>query len=197
MSQELVTTQNLLPTKAIVTIGPFQFHKHKLIANGEPDFTTWNAVAERMQQVNEYSTEWMALLLVWGEQHYGEKYAQATKATGKEYSTLANAVHTVKTIEADEWRDELDFTHFQELANLQAKDERVVIRDNAIDHGWTCFQVRSEVQRLKGKHPPFIGEVTIINGENDGEYIMCPGYGVNEDDIPTGTVKAVLRGVSD
>jgi len=158
----IVPYKDNLPDQ-IIRVGPFCFSKNKMAIDpswGEPDFDTWMTATQQMEKLSSCSTKWLAMLIVWGQGRFGEKYTQAMEVSSKGYSTLANAVHTVTTIEEDEWNDDLNFEHFQALSHVQGKEERVAWRDKAIQNDWSVQELKNELKRASGKPVPWSGQGT-------------------------------------
>ena len=60
--------------------------------------------------------------LVYGEHTYGEMYAQALDATGFSYGTLANQVYVAQRFDFSRRRENLSFSHHQEVAALPPEE---------------------------------------------------------------------------
>lgn len=191
MANELVKTTKNMPDK-VLKIGPFTFTEQGMEVEGEPDFETWLACAEQMGKVARLSAKWWALLLAYGEQRWGEKYAQAVDVSGLSYQTLANAVYTVRKIPPEKWNDSLTFEHYRILATY-CEDDRDIDEwaNKAAEQALSCSELRRLLQETKKNITSWSGEGTIeLDGDRIVFYPDC-GY---VDDIPSGRVKIIIRG---
>lgn len=179
----------------IVDLGPFHFDKQGLHVDGEPAYDLWAEATERLTDVNEFSTYWLAHLVAYGESRFGEKYLQVMKATGQGYSTWANNVSVIRTIPPEDWRlEDIKFEGHRLLAMIPDRKERNELRDEAIAGGWNTTEIRRAVEMVKGHAQPvdFQGTVREEVDGDEGDIRITPMPGTDRTQIHPGVVKVRL-----
>jgi len=117
-------------------------------------FEEWTRLGETLKVVHHASLFWLGDWLTYGEQQYGEMYAQAVDVTDYEAGTLRNAKWVASRIELSRRRDNLSWSHHQEVAPLEP-DEQDEWMDRA-EQGedgrvWTVRRLRAEIQQQRSE----------------------------------------------
>lgn len=111
-------------------------------------FEEWQAVGETLQGVERSLMWWIGDWLRFGERAYGEKYAQAVDATGKDYQTLRNAKWVAEAVGLSRRRDNLSWAHHAEVAALPASAADRLL-NLAEEEGWSRNELRRRVSQAK------------------------------------------------
>lgn len=95
-------------------------------------YEVWESYTVGMLEFTRRSMRVVGQCLLFGEQAYGEKYAQVIDAMRYCPKTLANAVWVVKAIKS--WHDKLSFAHHEVVAALPAKaqDEMLEVAETEV-----------------------------------------------------------------
>lgn len=132
--------------------GPFDLIATGAIATREVSVREWLDALAWCRQVERASPFWIGDLLAYGERQYGETYTQALDATEYAYGTLANAMYVAKHVAPSRRRENLTFSHHQEVAALPpAEQDHWLARAEA--EGFTVRQLRERV-RTRATGPP-------------------------------------------
>jgi hypothetical protein len=110
-------------SEIVATYGPFELTRTAAIAMCDATFDEWAATFKWCQAVEKASPFWVGDLVAYGEQKYGEMYAQAMDATRYSYGTLANAAYVARRVESSRRREHLSFGHHQEVAPLPPQEQ--------------------------------------------------------------------------
>lgn len=102
-------------------------------------------LAKRRKKVMWWIGEW----ILYGERVYRETYAQAALVTGLSEETLRNYVSTVNKVPVERRREELHFSHHQEVASLEP-EAQVEWLDKAVVNGWNRSELRAHLKPIKG-----------------------------------------------
>jgi len=144
-----------------LVIGSFHFEQNGMTVRGKPDYAEWYACMEILKQVEEKIVRpfqfWIGDALVYGEQHYGEMYAQAIEVTGLSYSTLANIKYTAAHVAPDQRRiGEISFSAHAEVAALSS-DKQEKYLQMAIENEMPTMHLRNKIAKEeRGIDPPKI-----------------------------------------
>lgn len=111
-------------------------------------FEMWEAIGEHLQRVERCSRWWIGDWIAYGERKWGEMYAQAIETTGHSYGSLANAVYVSSRIDISRRRENLSWSHHQEVAALEPADQKAWLDRTEVE-GWTVRELRSHVALAK------------------------------------------------
>lgn len=111
-------------------------------------FDEWAAEGTVLLSMARSCMWWVGDWIRYGEQRYGEMYAQAIETTGLGYQTVRNAVWVAERYPIEERRAGLAFEHHVRAASLEMS-VRTDILDKAEANGWTTRDVADEVRRIK------------------------------------------------
>lgn len=101
----------------------FLLHKNGLTPIGDPTFEQWQEVGEFIRKAEGAVHFWIGDWLNYGEQKWGEMYAQAIDATGYDYGTLRDDKWIAKEIPLSLRSDNLNRSIAREIAPLENKKE--------------------------------------------------------------------------
>lgn len=118
--------------------------------NGTPTFAEWAAYGQTLWDMRS-AIQWaIADWIQYGEHTYGEKYVQALEQTHVSYQTLRNYVWTATRFPVSRRRDNLSFSHHQEVAAVAD----TAIQDEILDRAATEKLGRDDVRELAKPHKP-------------------------------------------
>lgn len=86
--------------------------------------------------------------LNYGENKFGEKYAQAMEGDVRSYQTLRNYAHVAGRVPYEVRRPELSFSHHAEVAVLEPA-QQVDMLTQAVENQWTVREIRKAVSDLR------------------------------------------------
>ena len=133
-----------------LVISSFQLNKNGLVAIGTPTFEQWTKCGEFLKSANGAVHFWIGDWLNYGEKKYGETYAQAIDQTSYEYGTLLNDKYVASRVEISRRRDNLSFSHHQEVAAL-SPEEQTELLDLAEEKSLPRAEFRKTVHDYKVK----------------------------------------------
>ena len=108
-------TKDTIPA---ISHGPFTATPTGLIVTAPVPYEVWEAYGGAHRRV-ESSLQWViGDWLVYGEDTYGEKYAQAMDETGLSYGYIANICSVASKIELEHRHQNLSFSHHATVAYL-------------------------------------------------------------------------------
>lgn len=110
-------------------------------------FGDWSSIGSTLKSVEHSVMWWIGDWARYGKR-YGEKYDSAIKATGYDYGTIANAKSVAARIEFSRRRENLSWSHHQEVASL-GPDEADGLLDKAETDGWSQRELRRQVSQIK------------------------------------------------
>ncbi len=90
-------------------------------------YEEWLRVGETLFRIEKSVRWWIGDWVNYGEQTYGEKYAQAITETGLSYSTVANAAYTARKIEPSRRREKVDFSKHHAVAGLDEYQQEKIL----------------------------------------------------------------------
>lgn len=167
-----VTRMNLHPVDAF-DLSPYHFSLTPtgLITNAEPTFQQWqecgfmlrvwfSQLLSRATQIQFAIGDW----LIYGEQHYGEMYAQALSETDYDYGTLRNFKYVANNVPLSLRHDNLTFEHHRAVAPLES-DQQAGWLDRAERDNLSAKQLAEHVGASRGRMPK-------------SQTVTCPSCGV-------------------
>lgn len=113
-------------------------------------YKAWERVGrDVLQPITRGTQWWIGDWLLYGEQRFGEKYAQAIDATGYEAGTLANMNWVSAAIAPSRRRENLSWGHHQVIAPLPPVDQErwLVLAER---EGLSVSDLRRRVKEAKG-----------------------------------------------
>lgn len=128
-----------------VIFGKFTLTKTGLLAHGSPTFTEWEYCGNFLKQTDKAVQFWIGDWLNYGESKYGETYTQALEATDYENKTLRNGKWVASRVELSRRRDNLSFSHHEEVASLEPSEQDYWL-DRAESESWTRNDLRHNLK---------------------------------------------------
>lgn len=107
----------------------------------------WVAVGQHLAEIGKAYQWSVADWVLYGQNKYGDKYAEAMERTGFAYQTIANIVSVARKIEFSRRRENLPFSHHAEVAQLDAPQADQLLQ-KAESERWTARQTREAAQRI-------------------------------------------------
>jgi len=126
-------------------------------------FPEWELVGQFLKKANKSVQFWLGDWLNYGEQKYGEMYAQAVDATDYEQGTLANFKYVSARIEISRRREDLPWAHHAEVASLEPEAQEAWLKA-AAEEGLSSRHLRNKIKKAKAIEKP----------EEDNGLIECP-----------------------
>lgn len=112
-------------------------------------FEQWQLMGNGLKAIDQRMMWFLGDWLNFGEAKYGEMYAQVIEGTHYDINTLKNAKWVCSRIERSRRRDNLSFSHHQEVAPLEPADQ-----DKFLEiAGVRCLSRKSLRVIIKGKQP--------------------------------------------
>ncbi|MFH8342780.1 LmbU family transcriptional regulator [Streptomyces sp. AM6-12] len=104
-------------------------------------FDEWEQAGRQLSGIVDSSSWWLGDWLVFGKDHYVDRYQHGIRAVGLQYQTLRNYAWVSRRFAFDRRRAALTFQHHAELASLPL-DQQEMWLDRAERSGWTTKQLR-------------------------------------------------------
>lgn len=120
--------QELNPDNDLVCEG-FLFSPSGLVMEGNPTFNQWQNCGEFIKKCHKATHFWIGDWLNFGEQKYGEMYAQALSETNYSYDTLVLDKYVSKNVPFLRRRSNLTFEHHKEVASLSPSDQEKLLAE--------------------------------------------------------------------
>ncbi|MFJ6436007.1 LmbU family transcriptional regulator [Streptomyces sp. NPDC091416] len=115
-------------------------------------FEDWERAGRQLSGILNSSSWWLGDWLVYGKDHYVDRYQRGIRAAGLQYQTLRNYAWVSRRFEFHRRRAALSFQHHAELASMPV-DEQELWLDKAERLKWTTKQLRSAI-RVERKGDP-------------------------------------------
>ncbi|MFE0425013.1 LmbU family transcriptional regulator, partial [Streptomyces sp. NPDC058953] len=104
-------------------------------------FEEWERAGRQLSGIVNSSSWWLGDWLVYGKDHYSDRYERGIRAAGLQYQTLRNYAWVSRRFDVVRRRAGLSFQHHAELAPLPVEEQDVWL-DRAEQQGWTTKQLR-------------------------------------------------------
>jgi N6-adenosine-specific RNA methylase IME4 len=112
-------------------------------------FAEWLDVGEQLKNAERSLMWWIGDWLRFGEQKYGEMYAQAIDATAKNYQTIADAKWVAISYEFSDRSENLSWTHHRFAASIKDKDKRQRLLTLAAENSWPVRELRKRISQMQ------------------------------------------------
>lgn len=145
--QELIIPEPAQLTTEIVIHG-FRLTATGLIPEGEPDYDAWERCGNWLRFAEKSVAFWIGDWIRYGENKWGETYAQAMDETGLEYQTLADAKYVAAHVDFSRRHENLTFDHHRQVAKMDP-DEQTELLDKAEREGIKSKDFRDTVKEYK------------------------------------------------
>lgn len=111
-------------------------------------FEEWERAGRQLSGLIDSSSWWLGDWLVFGKDHYADRYERGIRAAGLRYQTLRNYAWVARKFEFERRRPALTFQHHAELAALP-REEQDMWLDRAERMNWTTKQLRSALRAAR------------------------------------------------
>ena len=120
---------------------------HPLGAQPAPDldFEEWLEHMTQLNYIHSHIQWWLADLMNFGEQKWGQMYAQALTITDYTLGYLQNIKYVGSRVEYSRRREKLTFSHHQEVAHLPSAGQEYWL-DMAEQQGWSVKRLRQAIR---------------------------------------------------
>ncbi len=114
------------------------------------DYEQWAQLGPRFHAIHRRLGWYVGDWINFGEQKFGEKYAQAVSETGYDSGYLANLAWICRTFEQERRREALSFRHHQMVAGLdKPEQDRWLLL--AEEKGWTSEELAERLKKKRKK----------------------------------------------
>lgn len=113
-------------------------------------YTTWEELVRMLVMAGDALAWWIGDALAYGEQHYGEKYAQAVDATGMAVQTLKNYNYVSAAVAAERRDNGLSHSHHAEVASMPPHKQSATLKA-AREKGMSVRALRQHVAQEQGR----------------------------------------------
>lgn len=125
--------------------GAVKAQRTGLAINASITLETWSRVGGQLAVVASSSAWWLGDWLLYGSEHFPNRYRQAVEDSGLDYQTLRNYAWVARRFPITRRREKLSFAHHMEVASLPAPDQEVWL-DRAVIHGWSKSRLRRSLR---------------------------------------------------
>ncbi|MEU6027977.1 LmbU family transcriptional regulator [Streptomyces tauricus] len=115
-------------------------------------FEEWERAGRQLSGLLNSSSWWLGDWLVYGKDHYADRYERGISAAGLQYQTLRNYAWVSRRFELRRRRPALSFQHHAELASLRV-DEQEAWLDRAERMKWSTKKLRLALQAERDGTP--------------------------------------------
>jgi hypothetical protein len=134
----------LIPAAHSGLIVPAEVGPTRLRLSEELSFADWQALGKRLNEFERSRLWWLGDWCIYGEDHYGGKYAEIIAATEYDYQTVANAKYVARRFEFSRRRENLSWSHHVEVAPLEPAEADRWLDRAAAEH-WSQKTLRLEI----------------------------------------------------
>ncbi|SCE42330.1 hypothetical protein GA0115234_108410 [Streptomyces sp. DvalAA-43] len=111
-------------------------------------FEDWERAGRHISGLVNSSTWWLGDWLVYGKEHYTDRYQRGIKSAGLQYQTLRNYAWVSRRFEFHRRRSSLSFQHHAEVASLPVAEQELWF-DRAERNRWTTKQLRNAISAAR------------------------------------------------
>lgn len=158
-----MNTEITLNENKDIVYSSFKLHKNGLSAIGTPSFEQWEEVGKFIKKAEGSVHFWIGDWLNYGEQKWGEMYAQAMDATEYEYDTLRKDKYISKELDFGLRSPNLSRSHAVEIAPLPQEEKEYWAEEIAKEH----IPVRELKQKIKEKQKEIAASKVIIGEQSN------------------------------
>ncbi|MFE7173461.1 LmbU family transcriptional regulator [Streptomyces sp. NPDC057616] len=117
-------------------------------------YDEWERAGRQLADVLDSSSWWLGDWLVYGKDHYTDRYQRGIRAAGLSYQTLRNYAWVSRRFDLTRRRPCLSFQHHAELASLTVQEQELWL-DRAEQRQWSTKQLRTAIRaaRRGGQQP--------------------------------------------
>ncbi|GAA1374888.1 LmbU family transcriptional regulator [Streptomyces beijiangensis] len=111
-------------------------------------YDEWERAGRQLSDVLDSSSWWLGDWLVYGKDHYTDRYQRGIRAAGLSYQTLRNYAWVSRRFDHTRRRAALSFQHHAELASLPVAEQDLWL-DRAEQQQWTTKQLRGAIRAAR------------------------------------------------
>lgn len=111
-------------------------------------YDEWERAGRQLADVLDSSSWWLGDWMVYGKDHYTDRYQRGIRAAGLSYQTLRNYAWVSRRFDLTRRRPALSFQHHAELASMQVADQELWL-DRAEQGQWTTKQLRGALRAAR------------------------------------------------
>jgi hypothetical protein len=111
----------------------------------ELGFDEWERAGRQLAGIVDSSSWWLGDWLVYGKNHYADRYRIAIRSAGLRYQTLRNYAWVARRFELNRRRRALTFQHHAEVASRPPHEQGLLL-DQAEGENWTTKQLREAIK---------------------------------------------------
>jgi hypothetical protein len=115
-------------------------------------YDEWERAGRQLADVLDSSSWWLGDWLVYGKDHYTDRYQRGIRAAGLSYQTLRNYAWVSRRFDLTRRRPALSFQHHAELASMPVTDQEVWL-DRAEQREWSTKQLRGALRAARQGEP--------------------------------------------
>ncbi|MFI0507809.1 LmbU family transcriptional regulator [Streptomyces albogriseolus] len=115
-------------------------------------YAEWERAGRQLADVVDSSSWWLGDWLVYGKDHYTDRYQRGIRAVGLSYQTLRNYAWVSRRFDLTRRRPALSFQHHAELASMPVEEQEVWL-DRAEERQWTTKQLRGAIREARRDEP--------------------------------------------
>lgn len=108
-------------------------------------FENWENTGRKLSGILNSSSWWLGDWLIYGKDHYCDRYERGIRAVGLRYQTLRNYAWVSRRFAIDRRRASLSFQHHAEVASLSVAEQEHWL-DQCEAHEWSTKQLRKAVR---------------------------------------------------
>ena len=117
-------------------------------------YDEWERAGRQLADVLDSSSWWLGDWLVYGKDHYTDRYQRGIRAVGLSYQTLRNYAWVSRRFDLTRRRPALSFQHHAELASMPVVEQELWL-DRAEQRQWTTKQLRGAIRAARqGERQP-------------------------------------------
>ncbi|MET8249535.1 LmbU family transcriptional regulator [Streptomyces sp. NPDC005202] len=116
-------------------------------------YDEWERAGRQLADVLDSSCWWLGDWLVYGKDHYTDRYQRGIRAAGLSYQTLRNYAWVSRRFDLTRRRPALSFQHHAELASMPVEEQELWL-DRAEQRQWTTKQLRGAIRAERQSRQP-------------------------------------------
>ncbi|MFD5516260.1 LmbU family transcriptional regulator [Streptomyces sp. NPDC127066] len=117
-------------------------------------YDEWERAGRQLADVLDSSSWWLGDWMVYGKDHYTDRYQRGIRAAGLSYQTLRNYAWVSRRFDLTRRRAALSFQHHAELASMPVAEQELWL-DRAEQRQWTTKQLRTTLRAARqGEQQP-------------------------------------------
>lgn len=112
---------------------------------GDLPLEDWCRLGAKILAVSDSSAWWIGDWLIFGQEHYEDRYRRAMRETNLDYQTLRNYAWVARKFAPSRRRDSLTFQHHMEVAGLPENEQEHWL-DFAVRLKWSKNELRKQIK---------------------------------------------------